>query len=216
MSAAAGEPIDAEVIVRQLVPAATQRFGDSVVPLGDSARIELAGIQVILNTVRSQVFSPDVFVNLGIDPTRQRLLVVKSTNHFHAAFEPIAGRILYAAVDGPYPKRSAHHRLPAPAARAVATRRAPARGPFMKPRTIESVTELETPAVLIDERIVARNIERFQQHCDKAGLALRPHIKTHKLPHLAHAQVQAGAPRHHPARRSPRPRSWSRPDSTTS
>jgi len=32
-----------------------------------------------------------------------RLLVVKSTNHFHAAFAPLASRILYAAVDGPYP-----------------------------------------------------------------------------------------------------------------
>lgn len=103
MSANGGEPIDAEVVVRQVVSDATQRFGASVVPLGDSVRIELAGIQVILNTVRSQVFSPDVFTNLGIDPLAMHLLVVKSTNHFHAAFAPIAREILYAAVDGPYP-----------------------------------------------------------------------------------------------------------------
>lgn len=114
MSAAGGEPVDAEVTVRRLVPGATQRFGASVVPLGDSVCIELAGIQVILNTVRSQVFSPDVFVHLGIDPATLQLLVVKSTNHFHAAFAPIAREILYAAVDGPYPnepRTTAYHHL---------------------------------------------------------------------------------------------------------
>lgn len=61
----------------------------------------------------------------------------------------------------------------------------------------EPVTEmaaaLDTPAVVIDEQIVARNIARFQRHCDAAGLSLRPHIKTHKLPHLAEAQLAAGA-----------------------
>ena len=61
----------------------------------------------------------------------------------------------------------------------------------------ESVTEpvagLDTPAVVIDERVAMRNIERFQAHCDAKGLALRPHVKTHKLPHLAKAQLDAGA-----------------------
>ena len=103
MSASGGEPIDAEVLVRTLVPDAVQRFGTSVVPLGDAACIEVDGARVILNTVRSQVFSPDAFTNLGVDPDSMHLLVVKSTNHFHAAFAPIAREILYAAVDGPYP-----------------------------------------------------------------------------------------------------------------
>ena len=103
MSDKAGEPIDAEIVVRNLVRQATQRFGDSTVPLGDSAWIEVNGIDVILNTVRSQVFSPDAFINLGIDPQQKSMLVVKSTNHFHAAFSPIASTIIYVSVDGPYP-----------------------------------------------------------------------------------------------------------------
>lgn len=103
MSDKAGEPIDAEVVVRNLVRQATQSFGQSTVPLGDSAWIEVNGIDVILNTVRSQVFNPDVFTNLGIDPLQKKLLVVKSTNHFHDAFSLIAASIVYAAVDGPYP-----------------------------------------------------------------------------------------------------------------
>jgi microcystin degradation protein MlrC len=103
MSDKAGEPIDAEVLVRNLVRQATQSFGESVVPLGDSAWITVNGVDVILNTVRSQVFNPDVFSNLGIDPLQKSILVVKSTNHFHDAFAHIASDIFYAAVDGPYP-----------------------------------------------------------------------------------------------------------------
>jgi microcystin degradation protein MlrC len=103
MSDQAGEPIDAEVVVRNLVRQTTQSFGQSTVPLGDCAWIEVNGIDVILNTVRSQVFNPDLFTNLGIDPLQKKLLVVKSTNHFHDAFSRIASSIIYAAVDGPYP-----------------------------------------------------------------------------------------------------------------
>ncbi|MCR6501305.1 D-TA family PLP-dependent enzyme [Shinella sp. CPCC 101442] len=52
---------------------------------------------------------------------------------------------------------------------------------------------VETPAVLIDLDIVERNIKRCQDQCNRLGVAIRPHIKTHKLPLLAHAQLAAGA-----------------------
>jgi len=103
MSGTAGEPIDATVVVRNLVRQAHQSFGQSKVPLGDCAWIEVNGIDVILNTGRSQVFNPDVFTNLGINLKEKKLLVVKSTNHFYDAFSRIATSIIYAAVDGPYP-----------------------------------------------------------------------------------------------------------------
>jgi microcystin degradation protein MlrC len=103
MSEFAGEPLDADVVVRRAVRDAVQSFGQSVVPLGDAVWIEAGGIDIILNSVRSQVFNPDVFSNFGIDPKRKKVLVVKSTNHFHDAFSRISDDILYAAVDGPYP-----------------------------------------------------------------------------------------------------------------
>ena len=103
MAAGAGAPIDAEVTVVKVVRNAVQSFGDSVVPLGDAVTIRLGGIEVVLGTVRSQVFDPDVFSNMGIDPTAKAILVVKSTNHFHAAFARIAADILYVAIDGIYP-----------------------------------------------------------------------------------------------------------------
>ena len=103
MSGGGGAPVDAKVKIRKLKRNAEQSFGRSIVPMGDSVWIEVEGVDVILNTVRSQVFNPDIFSNLGIDPTTKDILVVKSTNHFHDAFAPIAADILYAAVDGPYP-----------------------------------------------------------------------------------------------------------------
>src|SRR5712664_4179835 len=50
-----------------------------------------------------------------------------------------------------------------------------------------------TPAAVIDMDRVERNIARIQAACDAAGVANRPHIKTHKSPMLAKLQVAAGA-----------------------
>jgi len=52
---------------------------------------------------------------------------------------------------------------------------------------------VETPAVLIDEDTARANIRAYQNYCERHKLALRPHIKTHKLPRLAKAQLDAGA-----------------------
>ena len=50
-----------------------------------------------------------------------------------------------------------------------------------------------TPAVVIDLDRVEANIARVQALCAKAGVANRPHIKTHKIPALAKMQIEAGA-----------------------
>ncbi|QFT33474.1 hypothetical protein FIV00_23485 [Labrenzia sp. THAF82] len=113
----AGDPVDGNVSVLKTQRNAVQSFGQSVVPLGDCAVIDINGIVVVLNSNRAQTFSPDLFTNLGIDVTAQKTLVVKSTNHFHSAFETIATDILYCAVDGPYPsdpRNNAYTRLERP------------------------------------------------------------------------------------------------------
>lgn len=56
-----------------------------------------------------------------------------------------------------------------------------------------TVDQLETPAPLIDLDIVERNIAAAQAFFTERGIALRPHIKTHKLVRLAKAQITAGA-----------------------
>lgn len=52
---------------------------------------------------------------------------------------------------------------------------------------------IDTPALVIDEVAVQENINAFQAHCNKVGLKLRPHIKTHKTQHFMQQQLQAGA-----------------------
>ena len=54
-------------------------------------------------------------------------------------------------------------------------------------------SELDTPAVLIDLDRVEANLKHAQDAADRAGLKLRPHIKTHKLPGFAKRQVELGA-----------------------
>lgn len=53
--------------------------------------------------------------------------------------------------------------------------------------------EFGSPAVVIDLDRVERNIARVQAACDAAGVANRPHIKTHKSPVIAKMQRDAGA-----------------------
>jgi D-serine deaminase-like pyridoxal phosphate-dependent protein len=50
-----------------------------------------------------------------------------------------------------------------------------------------------TPCAVIDMDKIERNIARVQAACDAAGVANRPHIKTHKSPMLAKMQIAAGA-----------------------
>lgn len=56
-----------------------------------------------------------------------------------------------------------------------------------------TIADLDTPAVLIDIDRVEANLLRAQAHAVKEGYALRPHIKTHKLPRFAKRQVELGA-----------------------
>ncbi len=55
------------------------------------------------------------------------------------------------------------------------------------------IYELETPSILIDLDRMENNIARMQALCDEAGVGLRPHIKTHKIPEIAKMQIEAGA-----------------------
>jgi len=100
-----GAPIDAMVEVIRAVPESWQSFGASRVTLGPTAWVRILGteIDVILNTNRTQTFEPDVYSNLGLDPLKKDMLLVKSTNHFHAGFLPIAAEILYIDAGAPYP-----------------------------------------------------------------------------------------------------------------
>ena len=56
-----------------------------------------------------------------------------------------------------------------------------------------TLTELATPAVLIDRARVMANIDRMQEAADRRGIRMRPHAKTHKSPLVARWQIDRGA-----------------------
>jgi D-serine deaminase-like pyridoxal phosphate-dependent protein len=55
------------------------------------------------------------------------------------------------------------------------------------------IADLETPVPVIDLDRVEHNLAKMQAYCDRHGLKLRPHIKTHKIPHFAKRQLALGA-----------------------
>ena len=62
--------------------------------------VRVNGIDIVLISLRVQVFSPELFTNLGVDPTQKRLVIVKSTQHFYGRFAPIAAEVLYISATG--------------------------------------------------------------------------------------------------------------------
>lgn len=54
-------------------------------------------------------------------------------------------------------------------------------------------SEIQTPALIADLSVIEHNMRKFQGYADQNGCALRPHIKTHKIPRLARLQIEYGA-----------------------
>jgi microcystin degradation protein MlrC len=98
---ASGDPLDLVVTVRAVREEHTQSsLGGGRQRMGLTAWVEAQGIDIVINSLRTQTFAPDALTGLGIDLLSKRLIVVKSSQHFHAAFAPFADGIVYAATQG--------------------------------------------------------------------------------------------------------------------
>jgi microcystin degradation protein MlrC len=95
-----GDPIDAvwevKALARDMVMTG---LAGTPAKLGDCALVACNGIEVVLTTYRCQAFGVDLFTKLGCDPAQRKLVVVKSSQHFRAAYAPIAAEIIM--VDAP-------------------------------------------------------------------------------------------------------------------
>ncbi len=58
---------------------------------------------------------------------------------------------------------------------------------------MQTIHDLPTPALLLDIDVLERNLRRMSGRCDELGVALRPHIKTHKCVEIALGQRELGA-----------------------
>ena len=61
---------------------------------GLSALLRIDGVEIVVITNNGQATDLAQFTSLGVDPTRKSTLIVKSMQHFRAAFEPIARKII--------------------------------------------------------------------------------------------------------------------------
>ena len=59
------------------------------------------GVRVVLASRKCQAADKEMFRHLGVEPARERMLVLKSSVHFRADFEPIAREVLVAKSPGP-------------------------------------------------------------------------------------------------------------------
>jgi D-serine deaminase-like pyridoxal phosphate-dependent protein len=57
----------------------------------------------------------------------------------------------------------------------------------------DSVEDIDTPALVVDLDAFERNLDLMANAVRGAGVALRPHAKSHKCPDIAHAQMERGA-----------------------
>lgn len=55
------------------------------------------------------------------------------------------------------------------------------------------ISQLDTPALLIEKSVMIENLRRMQLLADQWHVELRPHTKTHKTPELAKMQIETGA-----------------------
>ena len=55
------------------------------------------------------------------------------------------------------------------------------------------ISDLETPAIVVDLDVMERNLSRMADYCRSKNFRLRPHTKSHKIPELAKQQIAHGA-----------------------
>ena len=75
-------------------------------------RVDLPGmdISIVVSSVRVQCLDLGLFTHFGLDPEAAQIIVVKSTVHFRADFEPIAARTICVSSPGAFPCRLASSR----------------------------------------------------------------------------------------------------------
>ncbi len=93
-----GAPIKARVVVKMLSDGVFKNDGPMnagvETTMGPTAVLRLDGIDIVTISRRIQTIDLQVFLSQGIDPTAKSVLVVKSVQHFRAAYGPIAREVI--------------------------------------------------------------------------------------------------------------------------
>jgi microcystin degradation protein MlrC len=93
-----GAPIEVEGVVRHLSDGDFVHDGPMwkgvAISMGPTMVLGIGGIDVIVCTNRMQTTDLQAFLSQGIDPRERAVVVVKSSHHFRAAFEPISRKVI--------------------------------------------------------------------------------------------------------------------------
>jgi microcystin degradation protein MlrC len=100
LGVSSGEPYDVEAEVMAVKPDHYQSFSGTRSLLGACAWIRIGDVDVILASIRTQIFGRDAFTGLGIVLDGKRVVAVKSSEHFRADFGPIAAEVISVATPG--------------------------------------------------------------------------------------------------------------------
>jgi microcystin degradation protein MlrC len=90
---ASGDPIDLFVEVMAVVENHSQDVFGGRHGMGLTVWLRHRGVDILVNTIRSQVYGVDLFTGCGIDLETKRFIVVKSSTHYEAAYRPIADHL---------------------------------------------------------------------------------------------------------------------------
>ena len=98
-------PLDASFVVESLSNGKFDATGPFYrgfhLDLGPCACLRINDIRVVVASAKVQLADQAMFRFIGIEPTEQAILVLKSSAHFRADFTPIAEQILVCASPGP-------------------------------------------------------------------------------------------------------------------
>ena len=102
VSPLSGDPLDLDVHREGAAPGALCR---PACPTPDArwatARWSRAdGIEILLCSLRNQAMGTDLFTGIGCDLAAKKIVVVKSSQHFHASYSKVATHVIYAAAPG--------------------------------------------------------------------------------------------------------------------
>lgn len=98
--AESAQPVDLEVTVRGIREDMTQKLGATDMPMGTGVWLDADGVHLIISSVRTQCFSPSVFSDLGLDISRLRAVIPKSTNHFYENFVAVSPQVVHVGSPG--------------------------------------------------------------------------------------------------------------------
>lgn len=76
-------------------------YGGSRMQLGKMAALAIDGVTVVVASKKQQAGDQSMLRHVGIEPVEQKILVLKSSVHFRADFDRIAGETLIALAPGP-------------------------------------------------------------------------------------------------------------------